>query len=175
MVFACGTRDHSDPSTHKHDDDEDLAEEKDEIASSRFQDNSELQYSLRSIEKYAPWVRKIFIVTNGQIPSWLDLDHPRIEIVPHDDIFANASHLPVFSSPAIEANIHRIPGLSKKFIYLNDDVMFGTPIWSVLLRAYLACMCPMERLWYQPTFIGKSSPVVVILLRHGVTMYILPN
>ena len=39
------------------------------------------RYSLRSIEKYAPWVRKVFIVTNGQIPNWLNLDNPRLHIV----------------------------------------------------------------------------------------------
>ena len=41
----------------------------------------------------------------------------------------NKSHLPTFSSPAIEAHLHRIPGLSDKFIYLNDDVMFGKEVW----------------------------------------------
>jgi len=108
---------------------EQVEEEDEKISSSRFQDNSELQYSLRSIEKNAPWVRNIYIVTNGQIPSWLNLDHPRIQVVPHDDIFRNKSHLPVFSSPAIESHLHQIPGLSKKFIYLNDDVLFGTEVW----------------------------------------------
>ena len=33
------------------------------------------------------------------------------------------------SSPAIESHLHRIPGLSTKFIYLNDDVMFGDHVW----------------------------------------------
>nr|XP_033809201.1 N-acetylglucosamine-1-phosphotransferase subunits alpha/beta isoform X2 [Geotrypetes seraphini] len=100
-----------------------------DISSSRFEDNEELRYSLRSIEKYAPWVRHIFIVTNGQIPSWLNLDSPRITVITHKDIFKNISHLPTFSSPAIESHIHRIPGLSQKFIYLNDDVMFGKAVW----------------------------------------------
>ncbi len=45
------------------------------------------------------------------------------------DIFQNQTHLPTFSSPAIETHIHRIPGLSQKFIYLNDDVMFGKDVW----------------------------------------------
>ncbi|CAH2277571.1 N-acetylglucosamine-1-phosphotransferase subunits alpha beta isoform X1 [Pelobates cultripes] len=100
-----------------------------DISASRFEDNEELRYSLRSIEKFAPWVRHIFIVTNGQIPSWLNLDNPRVTIVTHHDIFLNTSHLPTFSSPAIESHIHRIPGLSQKFIYMNDDVMFGTNVW----------------------------------------------
>lgn len=100
-----------------------------DVSASRFEDNEELRYSLRSVEKHAPWVRHIFIVTNGQIPSWLNLDNPRVTVVTHQDIFLNHSHLPTFSSPAIEAHIHRIPGLSQKFIYLNDDVMFGKDVW----------------------------------------------
>lgn len=100
-----------------------------DVSASRFEDNEELRYSLRSIEKHAPWVRHIFIVTNGQIPSWLNLDNPRVSVVTHQDIFQNQTHLPTFSSPAIETHIHRIPGLSQKFIYLNDDVMFGKDVW----------------------------------------------
>eukprot|EP00053_Salpingoeca_punica_P018525 m.182084 g.182084 ORF g.182084 m.182084 type:complete len:1404 (-) comp17455_c0_seq3:254-4465(-) len=111
------------------DDGSDRPKEQEESSKSRFQDNSELQYSLRSVEKNAPWIRHIFIVTNGQIPSWLNLDHPRLTLVAHSDIFENKTHLPTFSSPAIEAHLHKIPGLSKKFIYLNDDVMFGTEVW----------------------------------------------
>ena len=100
-----------------------------DFSSNRFADNSELKFSLRSVDKFVPWVRKIFIVTNGQIPNWLDLNHPRIKLVTHQEIFTNQSHLPTFSSPAIESHIHRIPGLSKKFIYMNDDVFFGAPVW----------------------------------------------
>uniref|UniRef100_A0A8D1XEP2 N-acetylglucosamine-1-phosphotransferase subunits alpha/beta n=1 Tax=Sus scrofa TaxID=9823 RepID=A0A8D1XEP2_PIG len=100
-----------------------------DVSASRFEDNEELRYSLRSIERHAPWVRNIFIVTNGQIPSWLNLDNPRVTIVTHQDVFRNLSHLPTFSSPAIESHIHRIEGLSQKFIYLNDDVMFGKDVW----------------------------------------------
>uniref|UniRef100_F7AFG7 N-acetylglucosamine-1-phosphotransferase subunits alpha/beta n=1 Tax=Ciona intestinalis TaxID=7719 RepID=F7AFG7_CIOIN len=104
-------------------------ESEDVISKSRFEDNEELRYSLRSVEKYAPWVRHIYIVTNGQIPYWLNMDAPRVTLVTHEEIFVNKSHLPTFSSPAIEAHIHRIPGLADKFIYLNDDVMFGKEVW----------------------------------------------
>ncbi|KAL6078212.1 N-acetylglucosamine-1-phosphate transferase subunits alpha and beta [Balamuthia mandrillaris] len=96
---------------------------------SRFIDNEDLRYSLRSLEFNAPWVRNIYVVTNGQIPYWLDLSHPRIRLITHDMIFLNKSHLPTFSSPAIEAHLHRIPGLSNKFLYLNDDTLFSSPIW----------------------------------------------
>ncbi|XP_067143538.1 N-acetylglucosamine-1-phosphotransferase subunits alpha/beta isoform X2 [Centruroides vittatus] len=100
-----------------------------DISSSRFADNEELRYSLRSLEKHAPWIHHVYIVTNGQIPHWLNLDNPRISIITHEEIFPNKSHLPTFSSPAIETHLHRIPGLSKKFLYLNDDVMFGKDVW----------------------------------------------
>ncbi|XP_052801171.1 N-acetylglucosamine-1-phosphotransferase subunits alpha/beta-like isoform X2 [Mya arenaria] len=100
-----------------------------DVSASRFEDNEELRYSLRSLERFAPWVRHVYIVTNGQLPYWLNLENPRITLVTHDEIFQNKSHLPSFSSPAIESNLHRIPGLSDKFIYMNDDVMFGKEVW----------------------------------------------
>ena len=55
-----------------------------EIASSRFADNDELKYSLRSIEKNAPWISNVYIVTNGQIPNWINFNNPRIKIVTHE-------------------------------------------------------------------------------------------
>lgn len=48
--------------------------------SNRFRDNEELRYSLRSIEKFAPWIRKVYIVTSGQIPYWLNLKHPKLQV-----------------------------------------------------------------------------------------------
>ena len=104
-------------------------EEADETYSSnRYRDSNELRYSLRSLEKYAPWVRNIYIVTDNQIPNWLNLENERLFMVSHAEIFPNKSHLPVFSSPAIESHLHRIPGLSKRFIYFNDDVFLGAPV-----------------------------------------------
>lgn len=126
-----------------------LSGDSDAAASSRFVDNEELRYSLRSVIKYAPWVRHIYIVTNGQVPYWLDTTHPRITVVQHSEIFPNSSHLPTFSSPAIEVHLHRIPGLASRFVYLNDDVMFGAPVlpsdfWTIDhgQRIYLAWPVP---------------------------------
>ncbi|XP_075250719.1 N-acetylglucosamine-1-phosphotransferase subunits alpha/beta-like isoform X2 [Convolutriloba macropyga] len=100
------------------------------LSPSRFADNEELRYSLRSVEKFAPWIRHIFIVTNGQIPAWMNLESPRLTIVKHEEIFPSGEeYLPTFSSPAIEAQLHKIPGLSQHFLYFNDDVMLGKPIY----------------------------------------------
>ncbi|GAB9469490.1 N-acetylglucosamine-1-phosphotransferase subunits alpha/beta [Globisporangium polare] len=97
-------------------------------ADNRFRDNEELRYSLRSLEKYAPWIRHIYVVTDGQIPAWLNIESPKINIIKHSEIFTNKSHLPVFSSPAIEWNLDNIPGLSDSFLYFNDDVFLGSHV-----------------------------------------------
>jgi hypothetical protein len=97
----------------------------------RFRDSGELRYSLRSLEANAPWVNRVFLVTNGQIPSWLNRDHPQLQLVTHNEIFPNSAHLPTFSSGAIEAHLHRIPGLSSRYLFLNDDMFFGNKIMPV--------------------------------------------
>ena len=94
-------------------------------AEARFHSRDELRYSLRSLAMYAPWVRRIFIVTSGQVPSWLALDDPRVELVPHAAIFDDPAHLPTFNSNAIISRLHHIPGLSEHYIYFNDDVFLG--------------------------------------------------
>ena len=81
----------------------------DSMSPNRYRDSNELRYSLRSLVKNAPWIRHIYIVTDNQIPSWLNLETGKLSVISHEEIFENKSHLPVFSSPAIEAHIHRIP------------------------------------------------------------------
>lgn len=96
--------------------------------SNRFRSNDELRYVLRSIDQNAPWIRKIYIVTNGQVPAWFDKSQSRVKIVTHEQIFPDLDNLPTFNSNAIELNIHRIPGLSEYFIYFNDDTFLGRPV-----------------------------------------------
>ncbi len=95
---------------------------------SRFATRDELRYSLRSLEMYAGWVRRVHLVTDGQVPEWLDTDHPKIRVVDHRDIFSDPSVLPVFNSHAIESQLHRVPGLADRYLYLNDDVFFGRSV-----------------------------------------------
>ncbi len=75
---------------------------------------------------YAHFIRKVFIVTNGQIPSFLNLNNTRLEVVSHEIIFRDKTDLPSFNSNGIEVHLHRIPNLSRYFIYLNDDFMFNS-------------------------------------------------
>lgn len=91
----------------------------------RFISRDELRYSLRSLHQYAPWIRNVYLVTDDQVPDWLNTDHPNIKVVSHRDIFTDRTHLPTFNSHAIESQLHHIEGLSEHFLYLNDDVFFG--------------------------------------------------
>lgn len=95
---------------------------------SRFLSRDELRYSLRSLDMYADWVRHVYLVTDRQVPSWLDTSNPRITVVDHRDLFAGRGQLPTFNSHAIESQLHHIPGLSEHYLYLNDDVFFGRPV-----------------------------------------------
>ncbi|CAA6812635.1 MAG: Capsular polysaccharide phosphotransferase wcwK (EC (Stealth protein wcwK) [uncultured Sulfurovum sp.] len=94
----------------------------------RYRDANTLRYVLRSIEKNCPWYHKIYLITTGHYPRWLDIHHPKIELITHDDIFPDNNDLPVFNVNAIEMNLVNIKGLSEKFVYLNDD----TIIWKYL-------------------------------------------
>ena len=102
------------------------AEEK-AVSQIRFFDNEELKYSLRSLEKYAPWIRHVFIVTDRQKPAWLDTENPRVTIVDHSEIMPKEL-IPCFNSSVIERYIGFIPGLSEHFLYANDDMFFGQKV-----------------------------------------------
>lgn len=91
------------------------------LSANRFRDNDCLRHSLRSLARYAPWVDRIHLVTAGERPAWLDASHPAIRFVRHDEIFPDGAALPTFNSLAIEACLHRISGLSDRFLYFNDD------------------------------------------------------
>lgn len=92
----------------------------------RYAANDELRFSMRSLNKFAPWLRKIHIVSNCERPQWL-AHHEKIHWVAHQDIFPDPSNLPTFNSHSIESCLHRVPGLSEKFIYMNDDFMLNQP------------------------------------------------
>jgi hypothetical protein len=99
-----------------------------ETGSSRYTSRDELKYSLRSLQMYAPFIRNIYIVTDGQTPSWLNTRAAGIRVVDHKDVFTDPTALPVFNSHAIETQLHHIDGLSERYLYFNDDVFLGRPI-----------------------------------------------
>ena len=93
----------------------------DAISECRFRDNGLLRFWFRGVEVFSPWVNKVFFVTCGQKPSWLNLDHPKLVWVKHSD-YIPSQYLPTFNANTIEMNFHRIVGLSERFVYFNDDM-----------------------------------------------------
>ena len=91
----------------------------------RFVNRDELMYSMRSVAMYAPWVRHLYVVTDRQVPEWLDTSHPKVSVIDHREIFRDPEALPTFNSHAIESQLHHIPGLSEQFVYFNDDFFLG--------------------------------------------------
>lgn len=95
----------------------------------RTRDNLDLlRYSLRSLEAYMPFVRRIHIVScRPQVPAWLDTGHPDIRVVHHDRIMA-PEILPTFNSFSIVSHLARIPDLSSQFLYFEDDMLAFRPL-----------------------------------------------
>lgn len=116
------------------------------ISNCRFVETEELKYSLRSIEKFAPWIRNIYIITDDQVPKWLNTNNPKIKVINHKELIP-AKYLPTFNSMAIEVFLPLIPGLSEHFLFANDDMFLwdyvekdfffnekGAPICRVIPR-----------------------------------------
>jgi Stealth protein CR2, conserved region 2/Stealth protein CR1, conserved region 1 len=94
--------------------------------------SDELNFCLRSIANNAPWMRRIWIVTDNQLPDVAGLSPEfaaKISIVDHREIFAGFEDaLPTFNSLAIETMLWRIPELAEHFLYFNDDVFLTAAV-----------------------------------------------
>lgn len=93
----------------------------------RYRDWVSFRYWFRAVERYAPWVRCVHLVTWGHTPTWLNRECPRLRIVRHED-FMPPEYLPTFNCNSLELNLFRIPGLSEHFVYFNDDILLTKPV-----------------------------------------------
>lgn len=96
-------------------------------SSERYRDWEFFRYWFRSVEKNAPWVRYIFLITYGHLPEWLNIHHPKLKIIRHED-YIPREYLPTFSTRAIELNFYKIEELSEHFVYFNDDMFLVHPV-----------------------------------------------
>lgn len=97
------------------------------ILKNDYRDWDIFKYWFRAIEKYTPWVNKIYFITYGHLPDFLNVNHPKIVIIKHED-YIPKKYLPTFSSHVIELNLHRIKDLSDNFVYFNDDTFILKPL-----------------------------------------------
>lgn len=92
----------------------------------RYRDWGLLKYWLRTVEKNCPWVNKVYLITCGQCPEWLNTDNPKLQLVKHSD-YIPADCLPTFNSNSIELLIPTIESLSNQFVLFNDDTFVLKP------------------------------------------------
>lgn len=96
-------------------------------SSVRYESWDNLQFIFRAIEKNLAWVNKVFLVTWGHLPNFLNTDHPKLKIIKHRD-YIPEEYLPTFNSNVIELNYHRIKELSENYVLFNDDCYPLLPI-----------------------------------------------
>ena len=143
----------------------------------RFRDNHELMFSLRSVEKYAPWIHHIYILMDSRVPEWLNTDNSRITVVDHSE-FMPQELLPCYNSNVIESFLDRIPGLSEVFLYACDDMFFGNQVTEdfffkdgkPLVRMYEHRIQP-KGYWYTALYRSQQ----MILSHYGIRMNLVPS
>lgn len=107
----------------------------------RYQSWDNLHLWFRAIEKCMPWFHKIFFVTCGHIPNFLDVQNSKVRIVRHDE-YIPKEYLPTFNSNTIEMNLHRIEDLSDNFILFNDDLF---PLQKIAEEYYFQNNIPCDQ------------------------------
>mgnify|MGYP002623596626 CR=1 FL=1 len=134
----------------------------------RYRDWENLKYWFRGVEKFAPWVNKIYFVTCGHYPEWLNKDNPKLVCVQHSD-YMPKEYLPTFSANPIELNLHRIKGLSEQFVYFNDDMFICK---KVKKEDFFKNKKPCDMAVFNPitgvdeTFVSLEQNVNLIINRH---------
>jgi hypothetical protein len=131
----------------------------------RFRDWGCFHFWFRAVEKYASWVNKVFLVTNGIFPKWINTNHPKLVLVRHSD-YIDESNLPTFNSHTIELNLHRIKGLSEHFVYFNDDMYLNHPVTpEYYFKKGLPCDFNEETIFNVPIYsIANQFDIYSIIL-----------
>lgn len=132
----------------------------------RYRDWGLLRYWFRGVEQFAPWVRKIHFVTWGHIPPWLNVKHPKLQIVKHED-YIPEQFLPTFNSHVIEIHLHRIQDLSEHFVYFNDDMFITRPVQQT---DFFKKGKPCDLLAFQPIVANPSNPVMSYIFLNNICM-----
>lgn len=93
----------------------------------RYRDYGIFKYWFRSVELFAPWVHKIYVVTDHQVPEFLNTKSEKVQLIYHDEFIPN-KYLPTFNSSVIEMFLDKIPGISDHFVYFNDDFFINSSV-----------------------------------------------
>ena len=122
----------------------------------RYRDWGIFRYWFRGVEKFAPWVRKVHFVTWGHLPEWLNVDHPKLHIVKHED-YIPEEFLPTFNSNVLEIYLHKIKGLAEHFVLFNDDMFLIRPMQ---LEDFFRAGKPCDMLALYPAGADPTCPMM---------------
>ncbi len=86
------------------------------------------------------------------------MNHPKLHIVKHED-YIPKEFLPAFNSHVIEMYLHRIKGLSERFVYFNDDMFMIRPLCQT---DFFKDGKPCDMLAFQPVVANSSNPTIKI-------------
>lgn len=125
---------------------------KGDTSKARFRNMDIFRYWFRAVENYAPWVNKIYLISNGKFPDWINKNNPKLVLVKHED-YIPREVLPTFNSCTIELPIHKIEGLSEHFVYFNDDMFLNAPVSpEYYFKKGLPCDCNKETPFNVPIY-----------------------
>ena len=89
----------------------------------RWSEGEQLEYSLRSLDRFAPWIRKVYVVAGEDAPKWLAGEHSRLSLAKRADLLPAGAN-----ADLLEWQLFRIPGLSRQFLYLDANTFLGQPL-----------------------------------------------
>jgi hypothetical protein len=95
----------------------------------RFNSIGEIDIAIKSIIKYAPFFKNIYLITDDQQPEAFESlkalgksSGINLELIDHKVLFKGYEEfLPCFNSCSIESLLFNIPKLSEHFVLFNDD------------------------------------------------------
>lgn len=138
-----------------------------DLSDARYRNWDLFRYWFRALEEYAPWVNKVFLITNGKFPDWINKNHPKLVLVKHSD-YIPKEFLPTFNSCAIELHMNKISGLSEHFVYFNDDFYINSYVYPEdYFKNGLPCDNNAESVFNVPIYSTEN--------KFGIYMSILTN
>ena len=97
-----------------------------DLHTARYEDIGLINYQLRLIEKYMPWVNTIYLLLSNKEQAPQNLPS-KVKVILHEE-FIPFRFLPTFNSTTIEMFLWNLPKLSEYFIYMNDDMLPFKPL-----------------------------------------------
>lgn len=124
----------------------------------RFEDYGTFKYWFRAVEKYAPWVHKIYLITDHQVPGWINKNNSKIVLINHED-YIPEKYLPTFNSNVIELCIPKINSLSNNFVLFNDDLFINKQVYP---NYFFKNQKPVDVGFFKPiTPVGEFDHIIL--------------